>query len=428
MTIFSGIDNFTAYDGTDLSLVKPAHVAALAAHDEEDATANALRAIWRTSCNYCITQIETVTTAIGTYTTYIDQHNYGARPGAEGTYGLALALALGMWDESGSGVTTATATARCVACLNAMATRYAEYPYWNSASYTWQSASWAANFARAAWLLWSEFTTAERRAILAVVVAEANRITNSYTTEYWNGSGDTPGETVAWNATILQVARAMMPQSPYAAAWRTREVQLEIAAQSKPSDVTSSAVVEGQAVKDWIDGYNVAEDGTLINHEIVHPDYMQAILMFLQQAKVTYLFSGASAPASCNFHEEDAWQVLTAKTWSTEDGYESPGGTVYAQDGSYHLYYPEGNDWADNDIRQDIYLLADVYAHKAGWDSTVDATASDWITARAAQIAAMQARHTDGHIYASGEFSSFPPREQFACWQLGDAYLAYRGL
>lgn len=423
MTTFSGIDHITVYDGTPRSLVKPAKLAHVAAHDGEDATANALRGLLRNACKYNVSRLDNMPGYfIGNVNgTNQASNEYGARAACEAVYGISVCSALGAWDETACGMTEATAVGKCATVIAALCTQYESYAAW---AYTWQAASWAALLAKAVWLLWDDLPWATQRRASAVVEAEATRIL-AYTTEYWNGTDDTPGETVAWNATILQAARAMMPQHPSAASWRAKEIELELAANSRPSDMTSETVIDGTAVGSWIDGYNVAEDGMVINHGIVHPDYMQAIIMFLQQAKVTYLLSDASESASCDFRCEDQWQVLTAKNWATP-AYDSPGGTVYAQDGSYHLYYPEGNDWAENDIRQDIYLLADVFALKAGWDSTVTETAADWVAARIAQLQTMHARHEDGHLYADGEFD-WGPKETFAGWMFADAYLSYRG-
>lgn len=430
MTVYAGTKNFTAYTGDPVSLVKPTDLSALPAHDADDATINALRNVFLTNCKYVIAQMPTVTVGVGEQITGVGQHNYGARPAAEGLCGVSVAIATGIWDEEITGVSEGVAIERCKDCITAM---YSKYLYCESHSqqswyYDWQAASWAASFGRSVWHLWGHLSGTQKRYSAYVIEAEANRILTEYTTEYWViTTGDSKGETVAWNATILQIAQAMMPQHANAHLWRAKEIEMELAALSRPSDMTSADVVDGYVVGDVVTGYNVPEDGALINHSKVHPDYMQACIMFLQQAKLVYLFSPVTEPNACNRHCELQWQVLTSRVWDTATYYE-PGGTVYAQDGSYHLYYPEGNDWADNDIRQDIYLLADVHALKAGWNSNTSASASSWILSRVAQIAAMQARFETGQTYADGEYDSFPPREQFACWQLGDAYLAYRGL
>jgi hypothetical protein len=405
-------------------------MSSLPAHNSDDAIMNSLRDILLTSCKYCMSRMDACASSVRSYTSYDGQHKYGARPAGESLSGVSVAMATGIYDADIIGMSQDEAFAKCENCVKEMWTKYkaCEAASAESWYYDWQAASWAAAYARAVWFLWNDLSGTNKRGSAYVVEAEANRILNEYETEYWNAlDGDSKGETVAWNAEILQIAQAMMPQHENVHLWRAKEIEMELASLSRPSDLINTTIIEGKAISSWINGYNVPETGNLINHSIIHPDYMQSCIMFLQQAKLVYQYSALSAPTSCNYHCEAQWQVLTSTDWNG-GVYEAPGGTIYAADGSYHLYYPEGNNWSDNDIRQDIYLLADVYALKSDWNSNVNASAEDWILSRITQIAAMQARHDDGHMFAAGEFDLFYEREQFTCYLLADAYLAYRGL
>jgi len=262
VTTYTGLKNFTAYTGAAITIVKPPDFSSLPAHDSENATMNALRDILLTNCKYVIDQMPTVTTAVGTQTTSTGQHNYGARPAAEGMCGISVAISTGIWSEEITGVSQSVAIDRCKNCITAM---YSTYLYCEKNAkqswyYDWQAASWAAEFGRAVWHLWSHLSGTEKRYSAYVIESEANRILNEYTTEYWNGvGGDSYCETVAWNATILQIARSMMPQHPNVSAWLAKEIELEIAALSRPSDVSSETEIEGKAVSEWIDGYNVPQ-------------------------------------------------------------------------------------------------------------------------------------------------------------------------
>ena len=47
-----------------------------------------------------------------------------------------------------------------------------------------------------------------------------------------------------------------------------------MSAYSRPSDLRNETLIDGKPVREWIKGSNMAEDGVLINHRMVQPDYI----------------------------------------------------------------------------------------------------------------------------------------------------------
>ena len=68
--------------------------------------------------------------------------------------------------------------------------------------------------------------------------------------------------------------------------------------------------------------------------------------------------------------------------------------------------------------------LMDVHVRVLGLDKGLPSRARDWMRGRAAKILEMQHHHPDRHIWAAGEFDTWPGREQSACGGLAAAFLA----
>jgi hypothetical protein len=261
-----------------------------------------------------------------------------------------------------------------------------------------------------------------------MVVEEANRfILPDYRVPYWtapdghvNTPGDTKAEENAWNSEILQLAIAMMPEHPHAEAWKRVCYELMISSFALKSDLRNEQIIDGKPVKDWLHGYNVRDDGAVVNHKRIHPDYTSSITLktrsfLIQPLALQPVFEGAS------FNLPFIYRSFQEQVWASPP-YESPGGTMYIP-GKVELYYPQGTDWSKH--RVDIYYLLDVNAHLLGSDKGLKHKAVDWLRLRAARIEAMQARHSDGKMYAQEEFTTYPGCEQMAAWQLSDAYLFF---
>ena len=154
----------------------------------------------------------------------------------------------------------------------------------------WETAHWAMLAGAAAWLVWDDLTPETQADVASMVVDEADRLTHQ-SVGYWalaNGTVLTPGDTKAeedgWNSSLLSFADAMMPDAPHAAAWRAMSAELAVAAFSVRADDTSSSVVNGVRLSSRLQGYNAYPNGTVENHQRIHPDYASNIQLLWTSA------------------------------------------------------------------------------------------------------------------------------------------------
>jgi hypothetical protein len=348
--------------------------------------------------------------------TKTDPHNF-IRPVCSASAALAIVLKTGVCDERVVGVPRDEALTRTLRLIRAAARSHNR----ESWRYPWQSPFWAADLAQAGWMLWDQLDRETQGLLAAIVEFEADRfLASDYQVPYWNGKGgDTKAEENAWNATIHQIACAMMPKHPNAPRWKRIGCELMISAFALEEDLKSEAIVDGKPVKDWLRGYNVRADGALINHGIFHPDYMTCVNYNLN-AHIVQALAGQTVPEAANFRAEFIWRTLAVKKWPSPP-YQPPGGAIYVP-GRAEVYYPQGTDWFKG--RLAIYYNFDTWAHVLGWGKDLPIPPEKWMRLRANAIVKNQERHEDRRVYASGEFTNFPPREQSDFKSLADAYLA----
>lgn len=346
----------------------------------------------------------------------IELHNF-IRPICSSPAALAIVLKTGVFDEEIVGVSREEALARTLRMIRAAARAHNR----ESWRFPWQSAFWAADLAHGGWLLWDELDAETRRLLVEIVEFEANRFLEpDYRVSYWNGKGgDTKAEENAWDSMIHQVACAMMPGHPNVPRWKEAGSKLMVSAYSLEEDLTSEAIVDGKPVKDWLHGYNVRADGAVINHRILHPDYMTCI-KFNLQAHTLLSLAGQTVPEAADFRARFIWRTLATKNWPSPPN-RSPGGTIYVP-GQAEIYFPEGTDRFTGRVA--CYYILDTWAHLLGWGSDLAVSPATWMRLRTDAIVKNQERHEDRRLYAEGELTSFVPREQNDFKRIADAYLA----
>jgi len=348
----------------------------------------------------------------------------GIRPAASAAFALAVTLKTGIFDEKAAGVSENEAMDRIVKLLKGIAAVHGKntalMKVWGD---QWQSALWTSLMGFAGWILWEDISEEARTMIASVIEYEANRfISPWYEVPYWNGTGgDSKGEENAWNSTILQIAVAMMPAHQHAAEWKRVCSELMVSSFSRKADMEDSlTVIDGRPVREWLKGYNLHEDGYIINHRLIHTDYMVSIKQNMR-AYITQSLAGEPVPEAADFNFARVYRFLVTYRFPSPP-YGKPGGTMYVP-GSPNVYYPEGNDWSP--YRYDIYYLMDVYAHMLHYDDGLPYKASEWMRLRADRMLVMQNRFRDRHMYARGEFNTYEGREQLAAWQLAEAFLLF---
>ncbi len=344
------------------------------------------------------------------------------RPGCSVAVGLAVAIKTGIVKEDPEAfkVTEEELTVRTARLIKGLvAIHKANGGEWGD---HWQSSLWAALLGRAAWMLWESVDDETREMVCNVVVFEADRfIREGYRVPYWNGKGgDSKAEENSWEAMILQQAIAMLPDHQNVIRWKRVCSELQISAYARISDMEKTQpVLDGRSPKEWLGGYNLREDGIVINHGLVHNDYMSSIAHLQMQGFLVSSLADTPVSETTDFNFDVIYRTMVTKHFNSPP-YKAPGGTMYIP-GKAEQYYPQGTDWST--LRFTCFLGLDTFADVLEYDKGLPHKASHWRKLRAEKILEMQSRHADGRMYAQGEFDSYPGREQMVLWMLGDSYL-----
>jgi hypothetical protein len=304
----------------------------------------------------------------------------------------------------------------------------------------WETAHWAMLTGAAAWLVWDDLTPQTQADVTSMVVDEADRLT-AQAVPYWGlpdgtivSPGDTKAEENAWNSSLLAFAAAMMPGSPRGSAWRAKSAELAVAAFATQSDDTSAATVNGVPLATRLQGFNVYPDGTVENHQRIHPDYASTVQLLWTAADFDRLARQRVPEAM--FHNAglvySAFSAVSyqAGTTSPVGGtFVAPGGTVYNPGHSW-IYYPQGDDWGT--ARRAHFVSLD--AHAMVYADYIGATG--WPADRALawhetgqQALEQSSGTTDGRTYSSDPLvaakqDTYPGREEYASQNLATAWLA----
>ena len=317
---------------------------------------------------------------------------------------------------------------------------YTGYQWGQGSGGAWEGAYWGAQVAQAAWWLWGDLSSETKLAVAKMVEHDANAFIVR-TVPYWtdkNGKvvspGDTKAEENAWNSELLAVAQAMMPNHPAAPQWRQKASEYQVSVYSRPADLTNISLVDGIPVKDWLNGYNVFNDGVLVNHNRVHPDYILsdgprfASMVSLSLAR-QYI------PQSMLFNAELEYRTVTEVQFTPGpnpygDGtILAPGGTIYYRlpDGTYtaDIYYPQGTDWTTKVT--DMQLNTDLNAEHFGLDAGKSFDAMGWASARVSALRALQTRSGhDGNIYQSGDWKpAYRGQDEVIFQSNGEAWMQW---
>lgn len=304
----------------------------------------------------------------------------------------------------------------------------------------WETAHWAMLTGAAAWLVWDQLTPQTQSDVSAMLVAEADRQAQ-LAVPYWgrpDGTivtpGDTKAEECAWNSDLLSLAGSMMPSAPDAALWRAKAAELAVAAYSTQSDLSSSTLVNGVSLQHRLQGFNAYPDGTVENHQRIHPDYASNIQMLWLSADFDAL-AGQSVPEAMFHNGGLVYSAFSTVTYlsgakSPAGGtFTQPGGTVYVP-GSNTVYYPQGDDWGV--VRRAHFVSLDAHALVyAGYLGATGWPAADALAQheQGQQALWSSSGATDGRTYSvdpavAAKQDTYPGREEYAAQNLATAWLA----
>ncbi len=357
------------------------------------------------------------------------RNEHDIRPLTHMALTLSSSIAFGIYDESVTGVSRENAKNMAMKLTKSVAKAHYSNTEggWGNA---WQSALWAFDVALAGWLFWEDFSEKDREYIQNCVVTEANRFIN-YNVPYYRDKsgkirfpGDSKAEENAWNSNILSIACAMMPNHENYNAWMYKNVELMLSAFARPSDADSSKVVSGFVLKYLLEGSNVNEDGTVINHNIVHPDYQATIALNLLNG-ICFALANTKIPEAVVFNGDVIYETFV--NLDLKDINNSMAGQyIYKRknDGSasHEINYPNGTDWGTD--RQICFFLVDVFADALNLDKNCKIKAKDFALARLPVMKAMQDRNDNGQYYTATDSDKYKSREEWVMWHAALSYMA----
>ena len=371
------------------------------------------------------------------------------RPPAMQALSIAIALKLGLYDATIIGKSEDEALNICARLVRSLARCHKTIEPDIGWGIGWQDAWWAFATGFAGWLTWDSYDQEDSAYIQRMIMMEADSTAsiNRRGMYYMDKSGeilipgDTKAEENAWDSNIRHLAFAMMPNHEHRFTWEYDGLLLNISAFAAPEDVTGSnkdRIVNGKKLSDWLEGSNTYDNGTLVNHSMIHPDYMAAANGNLINSAVLTLgglptpegvFHGVkrtyNALVNVKFDDNYVLPADTAELGIFKPPHGVYGKTIYSYSDpectkkSHALYMPQGNDWGD--VRQ---------VTMGSFDAMIDAfgcgtpCVKEWEVVHLKAAKKMQERFTNGQMYGPGELENFAPREEQALLELATAALA----
>lgn len=358
----------------------------------------------------------------GEYFDFGGKTEHFIRPVGHHCFTLAVCLKLQVYDSSVTHVSVEDASDIVVKLIRSAAYRHKVNCGEAGWGDQWQSALWASQIAQAAWIMWNKLSASDQEQVCRMMVHEADRFMD-YKVPYYRdvegniiSKGDTKAEENAWNSNILSIATAMMPHHAHFDRWMQKNIELQVSAYAMPEDIQKTTLVDGVPLNKLLKGSNMNSDGTVINHNIMHPDYMTAFMHNVINAWV-YELAGKQALQASLYNGDIIYRALTERLFN--------GKTMYLKtaDGkaSSLIYFPEGNDWGGK--RQANYWLMDVMSHLYGWDNGASVGAKEWAAVRNKEMIFMLNRDTTGQYYQEVQEDKFPSREEWFGSHIAWGYL-----
>jgi hypothetical protein len=356
------------------------------------------------------------------------------RPAASEALALAVSLKTGIYNPTVTTVNATEAHQKAAKLTRSLAHSHL-VNLANGWGNSWQSGLWATYAGTAGWLLWDSpyLSALDRQDVRQLVEYEANRFIG-YRVPYYRDRagvaltpGDSKAEENAWNAGILALATAMMPNHANYDAWNYKAHELMVSSFATSSDLTNPELINGTSAANWLNGSNANMDGVVINHSRVHPDYMSTISL-VNFAGLANGLAGKPAPDAAFYNSDLVYDALADLPFAAGSSYPpggpiaAPGGTVYIDDSS-NIYYPQGNPWGTG--RRMHFALSDVQARVFGFDNVAEQNGSYWANLHAQVVLDMQNATADRRTYTTATQDTYSGREEWVAAQAAQTYLTY---
>lgn len=380
-----------------------------------------LKYMMNKSCQYVIHHYLRVQhPGIGTFSVSSGEQSYrGCAACAEA---LAGVYALGIMDLSIIGTSMSNLIWQAKRMILSASNSYEQWKL------RWQSSLAATKYGNAAYMIKDYLSNSEYNAVLSIVESEANALITKQVGTLWNDNnefglywknsdgttnynGDSKSEEVGWYAGCLATAIFLMPENTNVANWKRKLVEWSVISYASPSSKTSGKVYNGYALSN-LTGYNITDDGLVINHSQIHPDYMASRTICLMDGFFMWLKEGKMIPQAAQENMDLIYYGYTERNFTEgETLYGStvqpPYGTIY-KTGANDLYYPQGNDWGS--VR--FYSLAEYAGYLYNLCLHPKDDASRISTILWAHVKQLQDRFTTGAVHKEdGSENSYEGRE-----------------
>jgi hypothetical protein len=362
------------------------------------------------------------------YITLPDRAELTVRPPSLAGYGIATDIYAGTYDAAVTGMPMADAKAIALRLALSVAKAHKSNAGVNGWGMSFQTGLWSASAAFPALMFWADLTAAQKLLVTNMTTAEANfQLTAKV--PYWRNRagtelfpGNTKGEENAWVAIGLATGYVLDPANVNAEQWLNKLVEFSVSVAARPFDLTSRTIVNGSPLADILGGTNLNEDGTIVNHGGIHPDYMGSIAESLGLCVTLFAVKGLRMPQALVHNLDHVYRAFVDVTL-TSPPYRAPGGTIYKADGT--IYYPRTPDWGNIILDK---ASVDVQAIAFNYDKRASVKAPVWAALHLDAAAAMQARFTTGQMYADGTAGdaeyNYAGREQITQYCAATAMLA----
>jgi hypothetical protein len=323
---------------------------------------------------------------------------------ASALYATAIALESGYYSPAKTGVSAEEARRRTVAWTTGLAESYARGSWGRS----WQSPLWVNYLGYGARRVWPSLPARTQDLVTAAVASEADHLLAESPRHYRDSlgrivnPGDSQSEENAWSASLLLFAAREFPSNPHAAQWESHGRVFLVNAYAAPDQVGGDPRVAGS---------NINPNGTVVNHTIIHPDYMLAQAEFIAKIALVSADTGTQMPPETRNNQALIWNALTRVSFPVKR-YAKPGGTIYRwgpkrRSQTSAMYFPQGNDWGQYRRFNAAQMDVEVFAAGLDWRSY------SWATQHMNYVLKQQSRYSDRHIFPRGT-TRYPGDEQFA--------------
>ncbi|MCL2159640.1 MAG: hypothetical protein FWH48_09555, partial [Oscillospiraceae bacterium] len=158
----------------------------------------------------------------------------------------------------------------------------------------WQSSLQSHKLLFCAHLMWEYLDPEMRRLVETVAAAEGDRGANTPPKQY--SPGDTGSEENSWDTCAPAIAYNMFPNHERAETWREASIKFALNTLSRKADMEDFTVVDKKPARERITTWNLFDDYSLENHNIMHPLYQSAAYTYFPDSMFYYIYFGHKVP------------------------------------------------------------------------------------------------------------------------------------